>query len=52
MVEFADEYAFNKGFSVHEIFNHSYEWHTIKNGELIKEAKRLYYPNNNLIAIK
>jgi FkbM family methyltransferase len=56
MVEFADEYTFNAGYSVHEIYDtmvyYGYEWHTIKNGELIKEVKRLYYPYNNLIAIK
>lgn len=56
MVEFADENTFNAGYSVHEIYdtmvNYGYEWHTIKNGELIKEAKKLYYPYNNLIAIK
>jgi FkbM family methyltransferase len=56
MVEFTDENTFNAGYSVHEIYdtmvNYGYEWYTIKNGELIKELKRLYYPYNNLIAIK
>lgn len=56
MVEFTDENTFNAGYSVHEIYdamvNYGYEWHTIKNGELIKEAKRLHYPYINLIAVK
>jgi FkbM family methyltransferase len=56
MVEFTDENTFNAGYSVHEIYDimvlYGYEWYTFKNGKLLKEAKRLYYPYNNLIAIK
>jgi FkbM family methyltransferase len=56
MVEFTDGNTFNAGYSVHEIYdtmvNYGYEWYTIKNGELIKEVKRLYYSYNNLIAIE
>lgn len=56
MVEFTDENTFNAGYSVHEIYDimvlYGYEWYIIKDGELIKESKKLYYPYNNLIAIK
>lgn len=56
MVEFTDENTFNAGYSVHEIYDimvsYGYEWFTIQNGILIKESKKLYYPYNNLIAMK
>lgn len=56
MVEFTEENAFNAGYAVHEIYDlmqvFGYVWYTIKNGELIAETKKLYYPYNNLIAIK
>lgn len=56
MVEFTEENTFNAGYPVHDIYdimqNYGYVWHTIKKGNLIKETKQLYYPYNNLIAIK
>lgn len=56
MVEFTDENVFNAGYSVHEIYDimvlYGYEWYTVNDGELLKESKKLYYPYNNLIAIK
>jgi len=56
MVEFTDENTFNAGYSVHEIYDimvlYGYDWYTLKDCKLLKEAKRLYYPYNNLIAIK
>lgn len=56
MVEFTDENTFNAGYSVHEIYDimvsYGYEWFTIQNDILIKESKKLYYPYNNLIAMK
>lgn len=56
MVEFTEENTFNAGYPVHDIYDimkdFGYEWFTIKQGELISETKRLYYPYNNLIAIK
>lgn len=56
MVEFTEENTFNAGYPVHEIYDimqdFGYVWHTIKNGKLVLETKKLYYPYNNLIAIK
>lgn len=56
MVEFTEENTFNAGYPVHEIYDlmqvFGYVWYTIKKGELIEETKKLYYPYNNLIAIK
>lgn len=56
MVEFTEENTFNAGYPVYEIYdimqNFGYVWHSIKDGELIKEFKKLHYPYNNLIAIK
>jgi FkbM family methyltransferase len=56
MVEFTEENTFNAGYPVYDVFDimidFGYEWFTIKQGELISEKKRLYYPYNNLIAIK
>lgn len=56
MVEFTEENTFNAGYSVHEIYdimqNFGYVWYTIENGKLILEPKKLYYPYNNLVAIK
>lgn len=56
MVEFTDENTYNAGYSAHEIYEimvqYGYEWYIFKGGKLIKESKRLFYPYNNLIAIK
>jgi FkbM family methyltransferase len=56
MVEFTDENTFNAGYSVHEIYDvmvgYGYEWYTVKDGKLLKESKKMYYPYNNLIGIK
>lgn len=56
MVEFTDENTFNAGYSVHEIYDnmvaYGYDWFTLVNGELIVESKKMYYPYNNLVAIK
>jgi FkbM family methyltransferase len=56
MVEFTEENTFNAGYPVHEIYNimqeYGYVWYRLYNGELVKEEKKLYYPYNNLIAIK
>jgi FkbM family methyltransferase len=56
IVEFTEVNTFNAGYAVHEIYDlmqvFGYVWYTIKNGELIAETKKLYYPYNNLIAIK
>jgi FkbM family methyltransferase len=56
MVEFTEENTFNAGYAVHEIYDlmqdFGYSWYIFKNGELIAETKKLYYPYNNLIAIK
>ena len=56
LVEFTEENTFNAGYSVHELYDimedFGYVWHTIENGKLIVETKKLHYPYNNLIAIK
>jgi FkbM family methyltransferase len=56
MIEFTEENTFNAGYDVHEIYNimqdFGFVWHRIKKGELVKEEKKLYYPYDNLIAIK
>jgi FkbM family methyltransferase len=56
MVEFTEENTFNAGYQVHEIYSImqdlGYVWHRINKGELVKEEKKLYYPYDNLIAIK
>lgn len=56
MVEFTDENTYNAGYSAHEIYDimvqYGYEWYIYREGKLIKESKKLYYPYNNLIAIK
>lgn len=56
MVEFTEENTFNAGYSVHEIYDimqdFGYVWYRLSNGELVKEVKKLYYPYDNLIAIK
>lgn len=56
MVEFTESNTFNAGYSVHEIYDimqdFGYVWYTVKNKTLILETKKLYYPYNNLIAIK
>lgn len=56
MVEFTEENTFNAGYPVHEIYNimqdFGYVWHRINKGKLVKEEKKLYYPYDNLIAIK
>jgi FkbM family methyltransferase len=56
MVEFTEENTFNAGYSVHEIYdimqNFGYVWYVINNGKLVLEPKKLYYPYNNLIAVK
>lgn len=56
MVEFTEENTFNAGYPVHDIYDtmkiFGYEWYRIRNGELVKEEKKLHYPYDNLIAIK
>ncbi len=56
MVEFTEENTFNAGYAVHDIYDimqdFGYVWYTLVNGKLLKETKKLYYPYNNLIAIK
>lgn len=56
MVEFTEENTFNAGYPVYDIYDimqdFGYVWHRINNGELVKEEKKLYYPYDNLIAIK
>lgn len=56
MVEFTEENTFNAGYAIHEIYDlmvdYGYVWHKIKDGKLIHDPKKLYYPYNNLIAIK
>jgi FkbM family methyltransferase len=56
MVEFTEQNTFNSGYPVHEIYdimkNYGYTWYRISKGELVLEEKKLYYPYDNLIAIK
>jgi FkbM family methyltransferase len=56
MVEFTEANTFNAGYPVYEIYDImqdlGYVWYRISKGELIKEKKKLYYPYDNLIAIK
>jgi FkbM family methyltransferase len=56
MVEFTEENTFNAGYPVHDIYdimqNYGYVWYTLANGKLVKETKKMYYPYNNLIAVK
>lgn len=56
MIEFTEENTFNAGYPVHEIYSimqdFGYVWYRINKGELVKEEKKLYYPYDNLIAIK
>ncbi|MGK4569300.1 FkbM family methyltransferase [Flavobacterium sp. 3HN19-14] len=56
MVEFTDANTFSAGYPIHDIYdfveNCNYKWHRIQNGNLVTEPKRLYYPYDNLIAIK
>ncbi len=56
MVEFTEENTFNAGYAIHEIYDlmvdYGYVWHTIKEGKLVHDPKKLHYPYNNLIAIK
>jgi FkbM family methyltransferase len=56
MVEFTEANTFNAGYPVYEIYDImqdlGYVWYRISKGELIKEDKKLYYPYDNLIAIK
>lgn len=56
MVEFTEENTFNAGYPVHEIYdimqNLGYSWYRIIDGKLDKEVKKMYYPYDNLIAIK
>jgi FkbM family methyltransferase len=56
MVEFTEQNTFNAGYPVHDIYdfmiNLGYQWYRINNGELNLEKKKLYYPYDNLIAIK
>lgn len=56
MVELTEQNTFNSGYSVHEIYdimkNFGYTWYRLQQGELVLEEKKLYYPYDNLIAIK
>lgn len=56
IVEFTEENTFNAGYSVHDIFTEleklGYEWFEIKNGDLVKEKRKLHYPYTNLVAKK
>jgi FkbM family methyltransferase len=56
MVEFTEANTFNAGYPVYEIYDImqdlGYVWYRISKGELIKEKKKMYYPYDNLIAIK
>lgn len=56
MVEFTEVNTFNAGYPVYEIYDlmesFGYSWYIIKDGNLVKEAKKIHYPYNNLIAMK
>ncbi|MFN7674455.1 FkbM family methyltransferase [Flavobacterium sp.] len=56
MVEFTEQNTFNSGYPVHEIYDimnsYGYTWYRLQKGELVLEEKKLYYPYDNLVAIK
>lgn len=56
MVEFTEQNTFNSGYPVHEIYDlmssYGYIWYRLQKGELVLEEKKLYYPYDNLVAIK
>lgn len=56
MVEFTEENTYNAGYCARDIYDimvlYGYDWYIFKEGKLRKEVKKVYYPHNNLIAIK
>ena len=56
MVEFTEQNTFNSGYPVHDIYDimnsYGYTWYRLQKGELVLEEKKLYYPYDNLVAIK
>ncbi len=56
MLEFTDENTINAGYSARDLYDimvsYGYEWYALKKGILVKEPKKIYYPYNNLIAMK
>lgn len=56
MVEFTDSNTFSAGYHVQELYDilqgWGFEWYRYENKELVREIKKLYYPYDNLFAIK
>lgn len=56
MIEFTEVNTFAAGYFVHEIYDlllkYGYKWYRYRGNEMVPEAKRLYYPYDNLIACK
>ena len=56
LMEFTDNNTFAAGYHVHELYDtmvdFGYSWFRIHNGALEREQKKLYYPYDNLVAVK